>query len=78
MATLPLDVLWLVLYSSFYLSPEPNTGLTHLAKPYFQYIWFVTVVQAFTKAVLIFVLKKYHFIELVMIQQLKQEEEKAV
>jgi hypothetical protein len=36
------------------------------------------VVQAFAKAVLILVLKKYHFLELAMIQQLKQEEEKVV
>lgn len=44
MLTLPLDILWLVLYSKIYLSPDPNTGLTHIIKPYFMYIWFITIV----------------------------------
>jgi hypothetical protein len=76
--TLPLDLLWLLFNSSNYLSPEPNTGLTHIIKPYFQYIWFVTIVQTFAKFVLILVMKRYQYLELVMVQQLEQEEREIV
>ncbi len=57
--SLVLDGLWLFMYSDTYLNSSKNSGLIHELKAFFQYIWFVTMLQVFLKAIYIYFTQVY-------------------
>ena len=54
-----VDGAWLATYMSSYLQFFYNSGFKRELRPYFQYIWFVTLLQCVLKLLLAYFIRSY-------------------
>jgi hypothetical protein len=54
-----VDAIWLLVYMQSYLHLFVDAGVKKELKPYYQYVWFVTLLQAVIKLLLLYFIESY-------------------